>query len=210
MRVIDCEQNTDEWFEARAGRPTASEFSRIVTATGRRSDRWDDYMVDLVAESFDPATRFGGTYWTRRGSELEPMAREAFEASRLRSEGESLERPGFIVRDGCICGCSPDGIILDTNGEPRAGLEIKCLSPTEHARVVLSGEIKPGHKAQVHGGMAVTGLLSWEVWYWHPAMRPLHVTVLPNGFTGKLTELLDEFVSEFRGKRKELVERLKA
>ena len=31
MKILNCEQGSLEWFEARAGIPTASEFSCLVT-----------------------------------------------------------------------------------------------------------------------------------------------------------------------------------
>ena len=34
MKIIDCEQRSAAWFEARLGKPTASSFCEIVTATG--------------------------------------------------------------------------------------------------------------------------------------------------------------------------------
>ena len=41
MIVHPCQQGTVEWTEARLGIPTASEFSRIVTATGKLSKQRD-------------------------------------------------------------------------------------------------------------------------------------------------------------------------
>ena len=50
----DMEQRSEQWFRARAGRPTASEFSRIITETGKDSGQWDDYAIELVAQCLRP------------------------------------------------------------------------------------------------------------------------------------------------------------
>ena len=51
MRVIDCKQSSPEWYQARAGIPTASEFGRLLTPkklqfskAGARS-----YACELIA-----------------------------------------------------------------------------------------------------------------------------------------------------------------
>ena len=50
MIIIDCEQGTEEWFEARMGVPSASNFSRICTTTGKWSAQADSYINELAAE----------------------------------------------------------------------------------------------------------------------------------------------------------------
>ena len=50
MRVIDCEQGSREWVEARLGIPTASAFKRIVTSTGKLSAQRERYQAELLAE----------------------------------------------------------------------------------------------------------------------------------------------------------------
>lgn len=40
MIVIDCEQGTEDWWQARIGIPTASDFDRIVTPPDYR-EKWD-------------------------------------------------------------------------------------------------------------------------------------------------------------------------
>ena len=46
MKIIDCEQGSDEWFAARLGKVTASEFYNVLNKkTGRGT-----YMYKLAAE----------------------------------------------------------------------------------------------------------------------------------------------------------------
>ncbi|RYD94901.1 MAG: hypothetical protein EOP61_20755, partial [Sphingomonadales bacterium] len=128
----EMEQRTEQWFRARAGRPTASQFSRIITATGKDSEQWDDYAIELVAQCIRPdEVEWSGNRHTDRGEELEPEAREVF------SELMDLEtrEVGFVTRADEVIGCSPDALVYQPNGrEPVAGLEIKCPLAKHHAR----------------------------------------------------------------------------
>ena len=49
MIVHAAEQGSVGWLEARLGIPTASQFSRIVTATGRLSKQRDSYLAELAS-----------------------------------------------------------------------------------------------------------------------------------------------------------------
>ena len=57
--------------EARLGIPTASQFSRIVTPTGKLSSTRRKYMGELLEEwiSGEPYQEFGGNDWTERGKD---------------------------------------------------------------------------------------------------------------------------------------------
>ena len=50
MIVLDCVQGSQAWIDARLGIPTASQFSRIVTPTGRASTAAEGYTAELLAE----------------------------------------------------------------------------------------------------------------------------------------------------------------
>ncbi|MCL5460324.1 YqaJ viral recombinase family protein, partial [Loigolactobacillus coryniformis] len=66
-------------FKARAGRPTASNFDRIITPTGKDSSQWDGFAIDLMADCIRPdMVDFVGNRHTDRGNELEPEARAEF------------------------------------------------------------------------------------------------------------------------------------
>ena len=81
MRIIDCEQGSDEWLSARLGVPSASQFSKIVTGKGGKSTQVEAYINQLVAEELTGETTL--VYVNehmKRGTELEPDARELYEA----------------------------------------------------------------------------------------------------------------------------------
>ena len=43
--IFDIEQGSDEWHALRAGKPTASEFSKLVTSKGEPSKSMADYAI---------------------------------------------------------------------------------------------------------------------------------------------------------------------
>lgn len=190
----DITQGSEEWLAIRKGRPTASRFSEIITATGLPSKSAGAYIRELIAECFCPDfSSWAGNIYTDRGAELEPVAREAF----TEQTGIQLEQVGFVLSDDGVCGCSPDSLI-QLCGDYRAGLEIKCPSPKAHVGYVLDGVLPADYKQQVHGSMAITGLNTWHFWSYFPGMKPLHVVVERDAYTEKMKDALAEFVPNYK------------
>lgn len=130
MQIHDCEQGTQEWFDLRAGIPTASEFKKLVTSKGEPSKSMQDYAIILAAEKYagKPLESFSGNSWTDRGKELEPEAKALYEFMRS-CEVQSV---GFVTDDKKTHGCSPDGLVED------AGIvEFKCLKTENHVKVLM-------------------------------------------------------------------------
>lgn len=202
----DFIQGSEAWFTARKGRPTASQFSKIITAVkGDLSKSHTGYIVELIAECFCPTyAAWLGNSWTDRGNELEPEAREAFTAH----TGHAVEQVGFCTRDDGIVGASPDGLIRGPDGEWLAGLELKCPAPKTHVEYVLEGVLPDAYRQQVHGGMAVTGLNQWHFFSYFPGMQPFHIVVQRDDYTAKLSAALDEFLFKYRDAREKAVPQL--
>ena len=79
MIIIDCEQGTEEWFEARMGVPSSSNFHRICTTTGKWSAQADSYINELAAEVITGKRSNGFVSDAMlRGVELEEQARKNF------------------------------------------------------------------------------------------------------------------------------------
>jgi len=200
-------QGTPEWLQLRKGRPTASRFSDIITAAkGELSKSSKGYIRELVGECFCPEFQYWeGNKSTERGTMLEPEARAQF--SEL--TGKEVRQVGFVLADDGICGCSPDGIIIDQAGIYMAGLEIKCPSPKVHIEYVSDGVLPDAYRQQVHGSMAVTGLNEWHFFSYFPGMRPFHILVGWDDYTEKLQDSLAVFVSEYKATRDILIPKLK-
>jgi putative phage-type endonuclease len=202
----DMEQRSEAWFAARAGRPTASNFSRLLTATGKDSSQWQSYAIELIAQCIRPdEINFEGNKHTDRGNELEPEARELF------SEIMDLETQevGFITRDDEVIGCSPDALVtLPDSDEWIAGLEIKCPLAKNHAAYLLDGKVPDQYMAQVHGSMAVTGLDYWYFMSYCPGLRPFILRVERDAYTAKLSDALDRFLIYYAEARKTILPQL--
>lgn len=208
MKVFtDVVQGTPEWLQLRKGRPTASRFSDIITAAkGELSKSSKGYIRELIGECFCPEFQYWeGNKFTERGTLLEPDARSQFE----QLTGKAVRQVGFVLSDDGICGCSPDGLILDSVGEYCAGLELKCPTPKTHIEYVSDGVLPEAYKQQVHGSMAVTGLTEWHFLSYFPNMQPFHILVQWDDYTEKLKDSLSVFVSDYKATRDVLIPKLK-
>jgi len=198
----NMEQRSDEWFAARAGRPTASQFSRLLTPTGKDSSQWDAYAIELCAACINPQeVSFEGNFHTDRGNELEPAAREEFE----RIMSLTVSQVGFVTRDDGVIGCSPDGLIYSQLGALVAGIEIKCPLSKNHAQYLIEGKCPDPYRPQVHGSMAVTGLDHWYFMSFCPGMAPFITRVERDDYTAKISDALDRFLIYYAARRKEVM-----
>jgi putative phage-type endonuclease len=142
MRIIECEQQSDEWFSARLGKVTASHFKDVLN---KKSGR-ETYMMRLLAERI---TRIREESYSNKymedGVELEPEAREHYEWI----TDNEVEQVGFVEATEDV-GCSPDGLIgMD------GMLEIKCPKVTTHLGYIIKGVLPASYKAQVQGQLWV-------------------------------------------------------
>lgn len=143
LRILTCEQGSPEWLQARAGLPTASEFSTVMAKgrDGGASKTRRTYLLRLAGEILtgEPAETYSNHHMDR-GHTLEPEARilYAFQAD------VDPEQVGFIVNGPK--GCSPDSLI-GVNG----ALEIKTKLPALLIDVLLRDEFPAEHKAQCQG-----------------------------------------------------------
>jgi predicted phage-related endonuclease len=169
MRIIECEQGTPEWLQARLGVPSASSYSKLVTTTGKSSAQAEAYINQLVAERITgEATVFHVTEPMARGVELEPEARFRYEME----TGNLVRQVGFLMHDTLQAGASPDGLVGE-NG----GLEIKCPSPATHVEYLRDGNLPSKYIQQVQGCLWISGRDWWDFMSYHPKMEPLIVRV---------------------------------
>jgi len=169
MKILEMEQGTQEWLEARLGCPSGSGFSKLITASGTPSSSAESYINDLIAELITgESTPFHVTEWMQRGTELEPFARMNYE---LETDSEVTE-VGFCMHDTLRCGVSPDGLIGDDGG-----IEIKCPKPSTHVKYLRKGTLPSEYKAQVMGCLWITGREWWDFMSYHPQMPNLLIRV---------------------------------
>lgn len=193
-----CEQYGDEWARLRLGKPTASGFSRIITATGvpTRGVTRSKYLYRLVAERLlgQAMDDTAETKWMARGSALEDEALKAFVLHPKKSLGiQGVEKCGFFTALNGRAGASPDGVIT---GKKNHLVEIKCAAPYTHVGYLIDG---PGvdYKAQVQGQLWVTGAECVHFWAWHPNMPPYYgVTPRNETYINQLAAAVSVFCDE--------------
>jgi hypothetical protein len=196
MKTYTCPQLSDEWWELRRGRPTASAFDRILTPkTGKIAAAADDLIYELIAEQFhrEPMASIA-RYQNdamKNGVAIEPEARKWYEFER----DCAVEQVGFITDDEGRFGCSPDGLI-GTDG----GLEIKSPSPKVHARYFAEGVLPADYRCQVHGDLIISERKWWDFVSYCPAVSlpPLVVRVVPDEFTETLRAGLEQFWTRYQ------------
>ena len=168
MIIVDVEQRSFEWLEARQGIPTASQLPRLLTEKTRKYSVVGarKYRNEKLAEWFLDASLDGGnTLWMDRGTMLETEARQYYELLR----DVELDEVGFCLRDDRRFGASPDALVRDAGGEIVGGLEVKCPSAAEHIAYLL-GEHPTKHWAQCQALMYVCSVEWWDLLIYSPSM----------------------------------------
>lgn len=134
MNVITAPQGSAEWLAARVGRVTASRVADIIakTKTGPSASR-AGYLGELVAERLTGQSAESGFMNDdmRRGIELEPRARFAYEVK----TGLVVETVGLVLHPALHAGASPDGLV---GGDGL--IEIKCPRTHVHIEYLESGK----------------------------------------------------------------------
>jgi predicted phage-related endonuclease len=187
MKIWDVSQGSEEWLALRKSYFTGSALGEWLldgdrTKTSRKA--WQNAIWNKLGElSQDDEPNFPN--WAmKRGTELEPLARAAYE----RHTGFKVTEVGFISHDCDGFGVSPDGLIMDRAEDPNRtgmhhGLELKCPVARTMLKWLDAGTLPDEHKLQVHASLAASGLQRWDFFAWHPELVPLHIIVERDEFT---------------------------
>lgn len=142
MKILDINQNSEEWLEYRKGKSGGSAFGKIYKVNGRTNDGIKDQFFTMLAERvarpmtpndyMDRVPEGVSFSWAVRGHILEPEAAKAFEL-----------KTGKVLDDGKVWASdsdlnsyiSPDRVIVSPDGKIREAVEIKCLSSEKVLKV---------------------------------------------------------------------------
>lgn len=144
------QQGSNEWFEARYGKFTASEIYKLlgIKALGETGK---SYAIEkAIEELYGEMEENYVTADMERGKNTEPLA---FAKFKYLKELEFLEVSNcsfFKFNDHA--GASPDGLVSDN-----AILEIKCPKSTTFFKLVATNEIDAKYYAQMQMQMMCTG-----------------------------------------------------
>jgi putative phage-type endonuclease len=163
-QILDVPQRSAEWFAARLGRLTASDAGKMLATikSGEAAAR-RDLRARLVAERLTGIS--AGEVYTNadmeRGVELEPVARQAYEAY----TGVTVTQVGFLQSVEHMAGASPDGVIDDMRGL----VEIKCPRTARHLDLLKMDSIPKDYRPQLLHQLWISGaeyvdLVSYDPW----------------------------------------------
>lgn len=144
------EQRTEEWFQQRLGKVTASKVADVMATTksGYAASR-KNYMMQLLCERLTGnRDEVRANSAMIRGTELEPFAMISYEAitGTLVDEAPFVDHPGLSG-----FGASPDGLV------GKSGLvEIKCPNTAQHVEFLRTGKIESRYDWQMRAQMACT------------------------------------------------------
>ena len=148
------EQRTDEWFQARLGKVTASRISDVLakTKTGYSISR-QNYLVQLVTERLtgQKADSFFMNQAMQDGVDREPIARKLYEAL----NDIEVEEVGFYDHPRIAkSGASPDGLLPELLVFGTGLVEIKCPIETTHTNTLMSKKVPSKYIPQIQWQMA--------------------------------------------------------
>lgn len=139
MKIINVDQNSDEWLEARKGKITGSKLKDIVIkrGTGKKLGFYELLADRLAIEADEEDCR-------ERGHRLEEEAVEIF----VKMTGKQVEKVGICVRDDNEnIALSPDRLIK-VGKKYSESLEIKCLSAARHLQAFFEQQIPDEYEFQ--------------------------------------------------------------
>lgn len=175
--LINEPQGSQAWLKARAGVITASRFSdaraKLTRATknGKAGDpagkaieyAWQVALERIAGEPVSPAFE---TWQMRRGSDLEPEARMAYEMD----TGLLASEKGLILTDDRAFGYSSDGLVGDDGL-----IEIKCPANCQKIGDIWSDpeNADAEYIDQIQGGMWITGRQWCDFVMYCPWLEPV-------------------------------------
>lgn len=146
MKIIDFPQGSAEWAQARTGRVTASNLSKVLSrARDRKSEGATraNYKARIIAEilTAQPQEDDYTNDDMEGGIELEPFARGTYMARKL----ISVDMAPLVVHPTMErFSCSPDGLV----GEDGM-TQFKCPKAATHIGYRLAGVVPPKYEPQL-------------------------------------------------------------
>lgn len=232
FEIFDFAQGTPEWFEARRGLATASQFS-VVLSEGRADGTMPNTLIDALVKEGCSAAQLAAAVKAAKSKNANPAATRAKYLRELAgeiltgelsetysndhmargSEQEAAARRLYSFQTdtepqlvGFVrnggAGCSPDSLV-GNNG----GLEIK--SALAHIQIdrLFKNALPPEHKAQVQGNLWLCEREWWDFMSYCPKLPPLIKRVYRDEvYIANLSTAVRKFNEELA----ELVERIRA
>ena len=188
--ISDIIQRSEEWFIEKNGKPSSSNFDKILTSTGKKSSQRKSYLYSLADSVCRGVVEEG---YTNEAME-EGVARESESRRLFEFLHGPVQEVGMVYKDKYKRFlCSPDGLLIN---EPM-GLELKNPLGKTHIQYLEEGKLPTKYFCQVHGSMYVTGYESWYFMSYVPGYESFILEVKrDNDWCELLGEALDKFCTE--------------
>jgi len=163
--ITDFEQQTPEWYAAKLGLFTGSDFHTFLGNSQTKEDMLWEKLSERRFDDTDVEQFFN--QYTERGKVLEHEARRMYSFIK----DIEVKECGLVEATGEFDGwaaCSPDGLVGD-----EGIIEIKCLVAKFFLQYTSKSSkkyeyIKPEYKTQVQFNLMVTERKWCDFIYYHP------------------------------------------
>ena len=170
MIAIDIIQGSEEWFIEKAGKPSASNFAKIIATSGKPSKSAEGYMYQLVAELLLGRMEEGySSAAMEEGKNREEESRALCELVL----GAEIQQVGVVYKnEKKNVLCSPDGII-----DGKEGLELKNPLAKTHIEYMLKDKVPTKYFQQLQGSLWVCGFETYHFCSYYPGLPLFHKVV---------------------------------
>ena len=163
--ITDYEQHSDEWYQAKLGKFSGSDFHIMLGNSQTKKDYlWGKYSERKYQDSDKEEYQ---SFYMERGNILEYEARRVYSAL----YEVDVNEVGLVEDDGEFddyAVCSPDGLVGDDGI-----IEIKCLVAKYHEQYTNPDSdkyeyIEPKYRTQVQYNLFITDRKYCDFVYYHP------------------------------------------
>ena len=159
MIIHAVEQGTEEWFDLKRGKFSAS---RIYLLMGKKGEGYHNYLNEIAYERVTgKSVEMYMSEDMMIGTEREPEAREDYKFD----TGFGVEQVGFVELDE-FTGVSPDGLVNE-----KGLLEIKCPKLTTLVSQHISGKEPKKYYWQIQMQMWVCEREWCDYYVYHPEFK---------------------------------------
>jgi len=162
------EQRSEEWFQARLGKVTASRVADVLAKikSGESASR-RNYKIQLVSERLTGERQ--ETYINQ--AMQDGIDREVFARDRYVQQFGEVEEIGFVKHPTLEAGASPDGMV----GEDGI-LEIKCPMGSTHTETLMTQDVPSRYIPQIQFQLLCTSR-KWCDFVSYNPMFPQHLQI---------------------------------
>jgi hypothetical protein len=205
MIIYNIDQQSDAWFNIKAGKVSGTSFATLVSgeSTAGYKGLLNRLTAEIITEKPDERDQGYSNTMMEESLEMEEDAITEYEYWM----GVEVNQVGFVTPDADHefaewIGVSPDGLIDNENRIYR-GLEIKCPLAKTHIGYIEANKLPIEYRHQVQGSLFVTGLPYWDFMSYYPGMKPFIIRVEPD------KELHEQYTERLRKLIKSVSEKLK-